>query len=169
MAGPLDIQRAPRGLLDWLSLKGSGRTPVTLQDSIQLSVDASYVYLQDQFRTHDSIINPVAAGFNSPASYTVPAGILWIVVNASGLVSNGAANSNTLQWAYKRQNAVGFWARALVEAVATPINTSAWVGGPIPPWQLILSPGDQLGLYASAVTGAAGTITTHIECYELGI
>ena len=83
MAGPLTIQRVPRGLLHALAMKGTGDLPTELAPSIVGTYDVTTLYLGDNLRSLSSATSQpltVDAFYSAPA-LQVPAGEIWLPLN----------------------------------------------------------------------------------------
>lgn len=62
MAGPMDIQRVPRGLVDLFGLKSTGDSPHVLSQQMQGGVDFLDAYLLDRVSTVQGVPAPNAPG-----------------------------------------------------------------------------------------------------------
>jgi len=73
MAGPLTIQRVPRGMLDWLDMKGTGQLPAELADQLRATIDSTYCYLIDKLYYQNGAQGRNTSGNTQyPALHTVP-------------------------------------------------------------------------------------------------
>jgi hypothetical protein len=86
VAGRYTIQRAPKGVLDLFSMKGTGDLPTDLHPEITPIVDLSAYYLADLItakQTTTSVVN--LGGIWGPTAVVgvapVPAGEIWLVYN----------------------------------------------------------------------------------------
>lgn len=97
MAGPLTIQRLPRGLLDLLLMKGSGEAPTELAAEIRASVDIGALYLIDKQETIIGSTNVLGAvgfyGVGTPL--TVPDREMWLLTHVS-VLSNAMIAGDTI-------------------------------------------------------------------------
>lgn len=101
MAGPLDIQRFPRALLDLLGLKATGDTPHTMGDSVVGTVDLSIHYPIDRTISLVSGTTSIAAaqtGYPQPGTnntFYVPSGEIWSVLGVSMWLTTAAVTTAT--------------------------------------------------------------------------
>jgi len=169
MAGPLTIQRVPRGLLHALGMKGTGDLPHNLAETLFSSFDATQLYLQDNARTaygNTGNITAFQTFFTSTtANMTVPAGELWLMTNFSANVQGiiGAANVGWVPFiGYVRKAPytanINFLAGSAYQPGFDANSKNAYLG-----WngQVILRPGDQVGVVVGAMpTNALAANTT---------
>lgn len=159
MAGPQTIQRLPRGLLDALKMKGTGQTPTELAAELRATFDTFDLYMLDALTIYSPAgSKSFAAGAWFSISNDVPSGELWIVIEASMLVSCAAATTITAaQLGYLRKGA------STVASSVTPFHNVAgatlaasqqtsW-GGPLAK-PVILQPGDVIAIGNAAMTAA---------------
>lgn len=159
MAGRFTIQRVPRGLLDLLGLKGFGDNPSELEDKVRAHVDITQLYLGDQFQSAATATANISAnGFNTAATslLTVPAGTYWLVSGfvAQRSVALPAATNFAVQLGVLRQGSASPMPLLPDERVVLTGETFA-LGVTLNPGQLVMRPGDQLGIYTQK--GAYGT------------
>lgn len=161
MAGQLTIQRAPRGLLDLLSLKGSGRAPTELAENITGVIDLTQVYLQDRLITANFSTAAVGAvGDFTAVNSAVPPGELWVAYHLAlaGTVPAGQAYRVRPAIFRRTGTVIGTYGpTAGVGAAAERINVG---------WDLeasLLWPGDNVGLGCEQVT--AGTLAFSVYLY----
>lgn len=161
------IQRYPRGLLPALSLKGPGDTPHVLAAETRAIFDTTQLYLQELNTQASFFFNPYANGFNQNAAFVVPASEMWIVTGAGGETSAAAASSGRLQVVYaRRSSAYKFW--PLQEPQVFAASQTAVIGRALRWQELILQPGDALGVYANGITGTVNGYF-NIDYYRLTI
>lgn len=167
MAGPLTIQRVPRGLLDMLVMKGSGASPTDLAPYIQGSIDLSQLFLQDTVLNDNSNTNVVnAIGAFIATGSVVPDGQLRLVTNVTAVANanNAAGESVTFQLCYLRPQST------TPHVFGEPITVGNSVRG-LKGYQfsspLIARPGTSFGLYATSVTAGAQTYLVKTEFYQL--
>lgn len=99
MAGPLTIQRFPKGLIEILGMRATGDTPAALAQQIAGNLDLLDMYLLDRCKTQ-AITTGIALtvpGYITMGSASGPAaGFIWFVYDIS--VSFGAVGAaSTLQ------------------------------------------------------------------------
>jgi hypothetical protein len=161
-ARELTIQRVPRGLLDLLSMKGTGRTPTELQDRLQGTIDLTQSYLQDRLVTAVFSTAAVAAvGDVNAIGSNVPPGELWIAYHLAIAATVAAGNSYRLVPAvFRRTGTVigNYGPRAQAYAATERVCLG---------WDLqgsFLWPGDSVGLGCEQVT--AGTTAFSVYLYH---
>jgi hypothetical protein len=107
MAGPQDIQRFPRGLIDLLGMRATGETPHTLGQSTQavLNVDWLYTFDRLQFRTFSATSPTNADGLflGTPTASPQP-GFMWMVFDASFYTPVAVAAGATVQLGFGVRN-----------------------------------------------------------------
>lgn len=161
MAGPLTIQRVPRGLLDLLSLKGAGQLPTDLGDRISGTIELGDLYLQDRVQTGAFTTGVLAAiGDAAALLSSVPAGELWVAYHLAIGATIGVGASYTLRPAIFRRtgSVIGTYAP----------NNGSWTAGQrcAIGWDLrpaLLWPGDNFGCCVEAVT--AGNTNFNVYLY----
>jgi hypothetical protein len=83
MAGPLDIQRLPKGLVDLFGMKGTGDSPHLLSEFVFTSAEITDLYTADRListgGTTAAAVN--AAGNAAFVGTSVPPGEMWLVQN----------------------------------------------------------------------------------------
>lgn len=150
MAGPLTIQRFPRGLLDLLSLKGTGQAPTDLAAEIRGVIDLTQVYLQDRLVTglfSTAAVN--AVGDISATNSNVPSGELWVAYHLAiaGTVPAGATYRVRPAIFRRTGTVIGTYGPNATTAAANERIGLGWDLGPTLLW-----PGDNFGLSCEAVT-----------------
>lgn len=173
MAGPLTIQRVPRGLLHALGMKGTGEFPHELTGNLFASFDSTVLYLNDlqrtQFQTTSNI--NTAGVFQGATSIQVPTGELWLMTNVSCYCSVLAAGNTNwkCQAGYVRKTAFSAVFEALTPMTPAAVTgDSITVGTQLHPGDLVLAPNDSIAvmIHASATaTFAANTSFTLIADY----
>ena len=151
---PPPINRWPLGLLGFLGIKNGGRYPQHLSELLLPTWDQAFLYLNAAAEYSAINANPPAVG-NTPL-FGVPLGECWYVHNFSLQVATpaGGAYSGHLT----RNNAAVAPAVVLVSlcqdqvigasAHATFVPTQAQAA------PMFLTPGEQLGVSSTVVTGA---------------
>jgi hypothetical protein len=163
MAGPQDIQRLPKGLVDLLGMRATGDTAHYFSNEVAGSLDLLDMYLLDRHTAWSS--NPAAAA-GAVTIYPLsilpdrpPPGELWLVYEAS-LVMGVIAAASTLDVAFvvSRTSQTG----AVATSYLTPmLKLVASTGGMVTGTYtkpVILQPGDVLGVQVFTVTGVPGII-----------
>jgi len=172
MAGPLTIQRFPKGLIEILGMRATGDTPAQLAQDVSGDLDLLDFYLLDRCRDL-SITTGVAiasAGFTTMGTASGPgAGFIWLVYSIS--VQFGAvAAAATLQ----SQVGISRSANSLVglPGMDTPLlvaGASAQVAVYFEK-PLIMRPGDLVAIQTTILTGApAVTPAGRMYFAEIGI
>lgn len=157
MAGPMDIQRYPTGLIDLLGMRATGETPHQLANGIAGNLDLTDFYLYDRVQTQvgQSPVAIGAVGFlaNSTGATTIPQGEMWVLFDATLRVpAIAAATALTLSLVVQR--ATTGWLM-LTDELVLPASTGGLKGyrhsSPV-----LLRSGDVFGTYATNVTGVPG-------------
>lgn len=163
MAGPLDIQRAPWGLLDALAMKSGGQSPAQLSPFLMACFDAGEMYLQGvrQF-SYTSGIN-WANGWNQATQ--VPSGELWLLAGMALGVTTGVGVTASLAAAYQPpfNNTVPL---PLGSYETVPASSAVLIGASYARG-LVLGPGSLLGAWAHSVAGGVPTGSFRIDYYRL--
>lgn len=157
MAGPLDIQRLPRGLLDLLGLLSGGDTPHQFANTTTGVLDLLDLYTVDRLQVLSALITvpPAALGNFQFAGSVVPQGQVWLVkemtVNNGGVVAAAAS----IDWSpviFRNQSLVGngtIQSRVISSGAGTNYGAGAVYEKP----NLVL-PGQSFGVQVHAITGA---------------
>ncbi len=156
MAGPTDIQRYPRGLIDLLGMKSTGDTPHQLGGQIAGELDMLDWYLNDRLEVLSTTIAvaPAALGNFQFQNSTVPQGEMWAVydvaVNCGGVVA-AAASIIFTPVIFRNQSLVG-------NAVAAGFQTTAATGqnilsGTHYSQPTLVLPGQSFGVQVQGITG----------------
>jgi hypothetical protein len=157
MAGPQDIQRFPRGLIDLLGMRATGETPHQLGPSTVGQIELTDMYLLDRCRTFQISTGVLAATGNTLFPGTsVPNGEQWFVYELSYQIPTIAAATaiQTNLCVYRSQASTNL-PLALGPAQTVPASTgTAW--GIHFEKPLIMTAGQSLGVYVSQITGAPG-------------
>jgi len=159
MAGPQDIQRYPRGLIDLLGMRATGDTPHQLAAQTMPQIDLLDFYLNDRLEVLSQTIAaaPAALGNFQFQNSAVPQGQMWavydIAVNCGGVVA--AATSITFSpVVFRNQSIVGNAVIAGPTATATAgqnILSGSHYERPV-----LVLPGQSFGVQVQAITGAPG-------------
>jgi len=173
MAGPLTIQRFPKGLIEILGMRATGDTPAQLAQDVSGSIDLIDHYLldrtQDKLLTSISIpavgeINMGVAGVAGPLP-----GFIWLVYDlAVRLPTPAAASSIQCVWGIQRTAGAMTMLQGLRSPVVLPGDTfDAAIHFEKP---LIMRPGDVVGVATRIFTGAPGIASSgRIYFAEIGI
>lgn len=141
--GPQRIQRFPRGLLSYLSLKGTGDAPHLLASELAATIEIGPLYWADLNRSSDANTgNMGAIGYF--AGLTVPTAEMWLLMNLTCTTAAlGAGTSYNLAPAMQR---VGTGVTKVL-GVSQDATTGQIIstGATFSPYSLILYPGDTLG------------------------
>ena len=167
MAGPFDIQRFPKGLLDFLGLRATGDTPHTLETSVRGQIDLERYYLVDRVTAIQPNVTITANGFFTAAVATVPPGEMWLPLGLR--ISATFAALTSMQWCPATKRSIGGGQMMLtnfIGAIAGVTNECTYTWGPLVPFM----PGDAFGVYAQqTVLGANPVATILMEYYALKI
>lgn len=169
MAGPLTIQRVPRGLLDFLGLRGSGRLPNDLTPEIQAQIDATVLYALDDFNWVRGTDGAANTSWLKYAPQTVPAGEMWVVASCWATCATGAAVTvGSVRPAIRRAAGGLFDNYISNESQATiAVNSDARYGWTFPWGQLVLLPQDIIGVALQNVAGGAAAVSFGLEYYRM--
>lgn len=163
----LVIQRAPRGLLDLLSLKG-GSTPHTLELALGGSLEMLPFYLVDRQETVLTSTNTLTGPgfFQAAAAGEVPEGEMWILTNLTA-VSNALAAAQSLRGRLAiRRTADDRWDVASSDAQESVTGAQLVTGWDCYKW---LRARDRIGFYCAQVTGYASGMTLCATLYRLKV
>jgi hypothetical protein len=147
------IQRLPNGLLDLLGMQSTGDTPHLINGEVQGTLELSDLYLTDRLRGANAATANVAAVGPLLTTVGPPAGEQWMVYGFTGAsdVALAAATGYTANLLINRAS-TGF--SQFVTQPFAIANPARWAGGVTYERPLIMRPGDLLGVWISAVTGA---------------
>jgi hypothetical protein len=168
VAGPFDIQRIPKGLLDFLGLKATGDSPHTLEMSVRGQISLDRYYLADRSQNIAPTIAITANGYFTPATAIVPAGEMWLPMALRVSATNAAATS--YQWAPAYRRAIGagnsFQLTNLISAIASVTNEAVYIWDGLVPFL----PGDTFGCYVQqSILGANPTASVILEYYRVTV
>jgi hypothetical protein len=172
MAGPLTIQRFPKGLIEILGMRATGDTPNALAQQIAGNLDLLDSYLIDRCRVQ-SITTGVAlpaAGFVTMGSNSGPSsGFIWFVYDISVAFAAVAAAATL-------QSHVGVSRTANVSTNLPGMGTGLLAAGQAASVgihferPLIMRPGDLISINTAIYTGApAVTPSGSMFIAEIGI
>jgi len=170
MAGPLDIQRFPTGLLDLLGLKATGQTPSILASQVQATLADCVDYYLLNRRVQLSGATPIGliANSNQPVNgLLVPATELWFVYNVSVRLTLPTGAGITAR----------FWGTVTDQASPTlPLCLTETANiAAIDQQQVcrvferphLFGPGTQFGVSSGAIVGAPGAATMNLSVARL--
>lgn len=172
MAGPQDIQRYPRGLIDLLGMRATGDTPHQLGPNIVGVLELLELYLNDRLVPNASAAGAAvtAVGDLNIAGLTVPSREIWLVYECS--LSSGttaAATGFTATAGVLRNRGSGNVYSAWTPPVTVGASSQASVGIKFDRPALML-PGDLVNVRVASVTGApAATPAVALFYAPLGI
>lgn len=153
MADAKTIQRLPVGLLDLLGMQSTGDAPHLVSGEVQPVLDLTDLYLTDRLRGANGATANVAAIGGLLTTVGPPAGQQWMVYGVAGTMSGAlAAATGFTGTLLINRPSVGF--AQFVGPTFAVANPAQWVGGQWFERPLIMRPGDTLGIWISAVTGA---------------
>jgi hypothetical protein len=153
MADAKTIQRLPAGLLDLLGMQSTGDTPHLISGEVVPMLDLIDLYLVDRLRGTNAATANVAAPGSLLTTVGPTPGEMWLCYGLSAS-SNGAlaaATGYTANLLVNRPSTGFSQFITLPQAVANPALFATGVTFQKP---LIMRPGDTLGIWVSAVTGA---------------
>jgi hypothetical protein len=156
MAGPQDIQRYPRGLIDLLGMRATGETPHSLGQQTIGTLDLVDLYMADRCELYSvatSAPTTVVGGQAFPLAQ-VPDGQVWFLYDAT-LRCTATAAATLLQQnlaVFRQQGSL-----TLPLAISGTMRVPALEGGTVGVHfekPLVMLPGHALGVWTSAITGA---------------
>jgi hypothetical protein len=159
MAGPQDIQRYPKGLIDLLGMRATGDTPHQLAQQTIGNLGLLDFYLSDRCEVLDTP-TPIALpglGTISFQNSTVPAGQAWLIYEASVIVPPIAALAGlrTTPLIFRTNTAAAFGVQ--IAPTMTCATTEGNMSGSHFEHPLLAQAGQSFGLYTSIFTGAPAT------------
>jgi hypothetical protein len=165
VAGPFTIQRLPKGLLDFLSMKGSGQTPTELESALRSVIDTTPLYLADrQASLITNTGNIVADGTQAFASTvgTVPNGEVWMPIAASmSRATAGLTAGNTFE--IQIQAFVAQFATVVFPGIGNVVTPNGGHVGVLFPNTFLMQPGDRF----SAITSKGAYAGTNALVFNL--
>jgi len=158
------IQRLPVGLLDLLGMQSTGDTPHLISGEVQPTLDLTDLYLTDRLRGANAATANVTAAGSLLSAVGPPAGEQWLCYGFAGtsLGALAAATGFTANLLINRPS-VGF-----AQFITNPYpiaNPGLWAGGVTYETPLIMRPGDTLGAWISAITGAPASALSLTAIY----
>lgn len=158
MAGPQDIQRYPKGLIDLLGMRATGDTPHQISNVVLGSIEMLDMYLADRVLTWRGTTGVPPAGTGFVASSITPnspsPGEMWMLYGA-GIIFAPIGAGTAIKAAFCIQRSA-FTGSNIFQKVGEELNLAATIGGmayehftrPI-----IVRPGDTFGVYTSYILG----------------
>jgi len=171
MAGPLTIQRFPKGLIEILGMRATGDTPAQLAQDVSGDLDLLDFYLLDrcQDRLITSISIPAVGEINMGTTAGPAPGFIWLVYDlAVRLPTPAAASSIQCVWGIQRTAS----AMTMIEGLRSPVVLPGDTFDAAKHFEkpLIMRPGDLVGVATRIFTGAPGIATSgRIYFAEIGI
>lgn len=154
MAGPQDIQRYPRGLIDLFGMRGTGDTPHTLSASISGQVDLTDLYLAD--RSEAQVFNAAAVvaalGPILFSGATVPQGEMWLVYEAGVFSGTAAAATGATLVPFIARSQNGTLNVPIIPPITVPASSQG-MGGVHYERPTVAMPGQQWGIQVTSITG----------------
>jgi hypothetical protein len=161
MAGPQDIQRYPRGLIDLLGMRATGDTPHQLAAQTMPNIDLLDFYLNDRCEVFSAAIAvaPAALGNFQFAGSAVPQGQMWalydVTVNCGGVVA-AAASITFSPVIFRNQAVVGNG--VVVGPVTTATTGQNLASGSHFERPNLIIAGQSFGVQVHAITGVPGVL-----------
>jgi len=158
MAGVTTIQRYPKGLLDFLGMKGTGDAAHEIAQQLVPTLEQTDFYLQDRL-TYQLMTPGIAipgVGMQSFALSAVPDGFIRLIVDLSMRIPTVAAGASVRCHLVAFRGTGSTYAVALTEALNVGANESN-VAGVHYQRPLIMLPGQGLGVQTTVYVGAPAT------------
>jgi hypothetical protein len=156
MAGPQDIQRYPRGLIDLLGMRATGDTPHTLDQSVTGSLELLELYINDRMIPNASVApgNLAAIGNVQIPGLTVPDRELWLIMELTVYIpAIAAATACKFNGGILRARGSGNVYSCLTDTVSVAANEQGYVGQKFER-PVIALPGNVIALQCTQITGA---------------
>lgn len=159
MAGPLTIQRFPTGLLDLLGMQASGDTPRELAPEVRSTLDVYKFFASGRLEQATSGGVALTAGIPGVYQFSgtnVPTSQIWLVesvVITTTLVAPAATTWRLVPAIY-RGSALPTYFFPIGPAGTYAANERPLLGASYTT-PLLLLPGDGVGVFVEASTGAA--------------
>lgn len=158
---PARVQRYPLGLLGLLNIKDYGQGPSLFSDEISAVIDSTAFYLAAQRVTNaGQALNVNGVGFFAATGVAPQSQQLWQCdyISATPSAALGAATTVTFRLAVSRANGGGFLALGDDVTGTTGGRPMAWAQN------VVLQPGDALGVWADAWTAGGVAFNANIFC-----
>ncbi|MGB8853051.1 MAG: hypothetical protein WCC69_05740 [Pirellulales bacterium] len=172
MAGPQDIQRYPRGLIDLLGMRATGETPHKLAQDMGGVLELLELYLFDRMVPNASTaVGAIAAvGDSNIPGLTVPSREIWLVFEISlSSTTTAPATGFTATAGILRNVGSGNVYNALTPPVVVGASAQASHGMKFDR-PVLAGPGALFNVRCSAITGApAATPAISIFYAAVGI
>ena len=163
---PPVISKLPLGLLGFFGIKNGGEYPQTLGHSISPTFDQLELLAINYRELLAMSVVPAGLGFTAQVNLTlgitavVPSNEVWLLNTYSVNLFTGAGDSITCSTEIRNfQSATASnWHRAMSDQLTqgASLNTMRQCAITGTPW---LAPGDQFGVWVSALTNASGNVT----------
>lgn len=169
MAGPFDIQRYPKGVIDLLGMRATGDTPNQLASSTAPVIEMTDYYLTD--RVVGLALSPAAPlaaiGFAPAVGSAVPAGEQWMVYSAA-MILPAIAAATAIKTAFVIRRAFAAY-QVMVETPQIPAG-EGFIGGLTFERPMVMRSGDDFGCFTVNITGApASTPTLYLAFARLQV
>lgn len=172
MAGPQDIQRYPRGLIDLLGMRATGETPHKLAQDVAGTLELLELYLNDRMvpNASASAAPPAAIGSITVPGLTVPDRELWLVFELTFYTGAIApATTYAFTGGVLRNRGSGNVFNALLPSLTVAASSAGYVGAKFDRPVLML-PGNVVAAQVTTITGLPGQpINSSIWYASLGI
>lgn len=158
MAGPQDIQRYPRGLIDLLGMRATGETPHKLAQENSGTLEMLEFYLNDRMvpNAAAAAAPPAAIGSVQIPGLVVPDRELWLVSEMTFYIAAIAvATALKFTGGVLRNRGSGNVFSALVPSITVPAQEAGYVGVKFDRPVLML-PGNVVAAQVTQITGLPG-------------
>lgn len=165
----MPIQRPPAGLLELLGLRGTGNTPVALEDYLRGTLDLTTLYMAPLARNVRGATGVAAAnGFFAGTGLVIPTGEIWVLTALAASSSNMAAGEsyrlapavslggavNTLEiFTQGQQSAAG-----ITQRIGTGVQVDLYD---------LYGPGSSFGVYVTDVVAGAHVFSVDVSYFRL--
>jgi len=153
---PGKINRIPQGFLSLLDLKAAGRNADELSPTLISTLEAIDFYVATLATYVTGTVAAPSIGQNGQNTLTPPAGFVWLVRRFSAFSNADIAAAATLEIAcgiVPGASGVFLGSGPVSGGKTTAQRAVSGSGRPF-----LMQPGDQLGFFASVLTGAPGTV-----------
>lgn len=157
MAGPFDIQRVPKGLVDTLGMRGTGDNPHVLGQEVRSTIETTDFYLIERLSTFQlstqAVLAAAATFYPVDTASIVPPGQFWLMYSLSFRTGSviPAATGVKFFGCIQQTSIPCIVTDQAVGAVGESPGTGAHWERP-----RILRPGDRPTVFCSGITGAPG-------------
>jgi hypothetical protein len=157
VAGPLDIQRYPRGLIDLFGMKATGDTPHTLSDQISGELDLTDLYLNARCQQINNVTAVVLAATGNFAFINSgpAANEIWLVYGVT-VDSQPTAAATAIKYSLVAFRVAASSGPDFVAGEFSLGASDRRLDGKNWERPMVMRPGDNFGLVVSTITGAPG-------------